>query len=143
MSKNYYDEFPRLPVDKMAQSISDMSFNYNDIMIPKKYYKAQLTKSIEEVIESSVELNLIDTYFRTLEKLKKENDKWFFQALLCLDSGVKPSSMSNAEYQAMELTYLKFTETKKAKILDTNWLEEFKNISENGATYTYREEESE
>lgn len=49
-------------------------------------------------------MNLIATYYRTLEELKKQNAKWFFQALLCLEVGVKPSTIKPSEYQALELT---------------------------------------
>ena len=69
------------------------------------------------MIESGVEMNLIATYYRTLEELKKQNAKWFFQALLCLEVGVKPNTIKPSEYQALELTYAKFVKTKKAKIV--------------------------
>jgi hypothetical protein len=141
MVQKYYDEFTKLPIDKMAQKMEDMTFLYNETRVPKKHYKAQLAVSIEEMIESSVEINLIDTYYRTLELLKKQNAKWLFQALVCLDSGTKPSAITPAEYQALELTYAKFAETKKAKTVSSDWLETFEHIKENGATYTLETEE--
>ncbi|MGL9870233.1 hypothetical protein IGJ11_002696 [Enterococcus sp. DIV0691] len=71
-----------------------------------------MSVAVEEIIESGVEMNLIATYYRTLEELKKQNGKWFFQALLCLEAGVMPSTIKPSEYQALELTYTKFVEKK-------------------------------
>lgn len=120
MAQNYYDEFVKLPLDKMAQKMEDMTFLYNETRVPKKHYKEKLLVAVEEMIESGVEMNLIATYYRTLEELKKQNNKWFFQALLCLEVGVKPSTIKPSEYQALELTYGKFVETKKPRLFQVN-----------------------
>ena len=136
MVQKYYDEFAKLPLEKMAQKMEDMTFLYNETRVPKKHYKKQLSVAVEEMIESSVEINLIETYYRTLEQLKKQNPKWLFQALVCLDSGVKPSAIAPSEYQALELTYAKYSETKKAKTISNEWLDLFEKIKEYGALYT-------
>ncbi|HAQ2200583.1 TPA: hypothetical protein IXI47_002016 [Enterococcus faecium] len=141
MAQNYYDEFVKLPLDKMAQKMEDMTFLYNETRVPKKHYKERLSVAVEEMIESGVEMNLIATYYRTLEELKKQNAKWFFQALLCLEVGVKPSTIKPSEYQALELTYAKFAQIKKAKAMASDWLDTFENIEKNGAFYTIESEE--
>lgn len=141
--KLYYDEFSRLPKDKMAQKMEDMTFAYNETRVPKKHYKAILDKAQEEMIEGSVEINLIDTYYRTLEQLIKANPKWLFQALLCIDTGTKPSSIKPDEYQALELTWYKFNDEKKAKTLDKKWLDYFDSIKTNGAMYSFTDRGSE
>ncbi|HID5167677.1 TPA: hypothetical protein ACXELX_002670 [Enterococcus faecium] len=141
MAQNYYDEFVKLPLDKMAQKMEDMTFLYNETRVPKKHYKERLSVAVEEMIESGVEMNLIATYYRTLEELKKQNGKWFFQALLCLEVGVKPSTIKPSEYQALELTYAKFAQIKKAKAMASDWLDTFENIEKNGAFYTIESEE--
>uniref|UniRef100_UPI00226E1F4E hypothetical protein n=1 Tax=Enterococcus faecium TaxID=1352 RepID=UPI00226E1F4E len=97
--------------------------------------------AVEEMIESGVEMNLIATYYRTLEELKKQNGQWFFQALLCLEVGVKPSTIKPSEYQALELTYAKFAQIKKAKAMASDWLDTFESIEKNGAFYTIESEE--
>ncbi|MCZ1626556.1 hypothetical protein GHA55_12945, partial [Enterococcus faecium] len=134
-------EFVKLPLDKMAQKMEDMTFLYNETRVPKKHYKEKLSVAVEEMIESGVEMNLIATYYRTLEELKKQNGKWFFQALLCLEVGVKPSTIKPSEYQALELTYAKFAQIKKAKAMASDWLDTFENIEKNGAFYTIESEE--
>ncbi len=69
--------------------MEDMTFLYHETRVPKKYYKEKLSVVVEEMIESGIEMNLIATYYRTLEELKKQNAKCFFQALLCLEVDVK------------------------------------------------------
>lgn len=108
---------------------------------PKNITRKKLSVAVEEMIESGVEMNLIATYYRTLEELKKQNGKWFFQALLCLEVGVKPSTIKPSEYQALELTYAKFAQIKKAKAMASDWLDTFESIEKNGAFYTIESEE--
>lgn len=138
--QKYYDEFSKLPLEKMAQKITDMTFSFQETQVPKKHYKDLLSKTVEEVIAGSVEVNLIDTYYKTIEQLLKQNPKWLFQALLCFDVKVKPSTMSNAEYQALELTWAKFVENKKSKMVDERWIDCFESIKKNGAMYEFRKE---
>lgn len=143
MVQKYYDEFAKLPLEKMAQKMEDLTYLYNETRVPKKHYKDKLSVALEEMIESSVEINLIGTYYRTLEELKKQNEKWLFQALICLDSGVKPNSITPSEYQALELTYAKFAQTKKAKTISSDWLDTFESVKKNGAFYTFESEDDE
>lgn len=142
MSKIYFDDFIKLTKDKMAQQMENMTYQYKETKVPKAHYKKLLETAQEEIIEHSVEINLVDTYYRTLEQLAKSNSKWLFQALICLDTGIKPSAIKPAEYQALELTWSKFIEDKKAKRMDKTWLDYFKNIKENGATYAFIKEKS-
>ncbi len=132
--KKYYDEFGKLPLAKMAQSISDMTYSYQETKVPTAHYKKLLDKSFEEVIETSVSINLVDTYFKTLKTLYDENSKWFMQALLCLDMKIRPSNIKANEYQALELTYANFL-ADKAKHLSLNYLGMFEDIRDNGTTF--------
>ncbi|HBM5478583.1 TPA: hypothetical protein LY862_003070, partial [Enterococcus faecium] len=54
MAQNYYDEFVKLPLDKMAQKMEDMTFLYHETRVPKKHYKEKLSVAVEEMIESGV-----------------------------------------------------------------------------------------
>ncbi len=44
-------------------------------------------------------------------------------------------------YQALELTYAKFAQIKKAKAMASDWLDTFESIEKNGAFYTIESEE--
>lgn len=131
--KIYYDEFKGLTKEKMATAMEDMTFQYQETRVPKKHYKKLLDVVFEEMIENSVSIKLVNTYYQTLETLFKENPKWFMQALMCLDLGIKPNHIKSDEYQALELTYQKFSED-HAKHLNPVYLDTFKNIRDFGIT---------
>lgn len=131
--KTHYDDFTKLPMAKMAQEMSDMTFLYKETRVPTKHYKELLSKPFEELVEESIAINLLNTYYKTLKTLVDENPKWFMQALLCIDMKVKPSTIKAEEYQSLELTYAKFQE-QKAKHIDLEYLELYKKIRDTGAS---------
>lgn len=135
MPKNYYDDFIKLPMDKMAQSMSDLTYLYQETKVPKKHYKDQLNRGFEEMVESSVSVTLVNTILNTLLALQKESPKLFYQALLCLDTKVKPSSITPSQYQAMEFTWSQFELQKSASIIDKKYIDMFNEIEHSGLTY--------
>ncbi|BAX72868.1 hypothetical protein [Leuconostoc mesenteroides] len=135
MTKQFYDDFAKLPLAKMAQTITDMTFNYNETKVPVSHYKKQLSKGFEEIVEASVSISLVATIFNTLQALQKESPKLFYQALLCLDTSVKPSSITASQYQAMEFTWSQFELNKRKNMLDKDFVQMFNQVEENGMTY--------
>lgn len=135
MTKQFYDDFAKLPLAKMAQTITDMTFNYNETKVPVSHYKKQLSKGFEEIVEASVSISLVATIFNTLLALQKESPKLFYQALLCLDTSVKPSSITASQYQAMEFTWSQFELNKRKNMLDKDFVQMFNQVEENGMTY--------
>lgn len=127
MAQNYYDEFVKLPLDKMAQKWRIWrSYTMKHVYpknITRKNCQSQWKKWLNQV-SKWISLR------RTIEHWKnwKQNGKWFFQALLCLEVGVKPSTIKPSEYQALELTYAKFAQIKKAKAMASDWLDTFESI---------------
>lgn len=85
--RTFYDEFKSMPVDKMAQQM-------------------------EEIISNSVELNLIEHYIKTLENLKKENEKLFYKAFLTMELGIKVSKITPKEHNALGVVYLAIQQNK-------------------------------
>ncbi|MEJ4145233.1 hypothetical protein ABI161_14770, partial [Enterococcus faecium] len=65
------------------------------------------------------------------------------RTLLCLEAGVKPNTIKPSEYQALELTYGKFVETKKAKTVSSEWLDYLENVNKYGACYIMKKEDNE
>ncbi|MCK8605689.1 hypothetical protein LNP18_06175 [Leuconostoc citreum] len=135
MTRQYYDDFSKLPLAKMAQAITDMTFNYNDTKVPTSHYKKLLGKGFEELVEANVSVSLVATIFNTLQALQKESPKLFYQALLCLDTGVKPNSITASQYQAMEFTWSQFELNKRKNMLDKEFVQMFNQVEENGLTY--------
>lgn len=135
MTRQYYDDFSKLPLAKMAQAMTDMTFNYNETKVPTSHYKKQLGKGFEELIEANVSVSIVSTIFNTLQALQKESPKLFYQALLCLDTNVKPSSITASQYQAMEFTWSQFELNKQKQILDKSYVQMFNQVEENGLSY--------
>lgn len=143
MSKQYYDDFSKLPLAKMAQDISDMTYLFEETKVPAKHYKEHLGKGFEEMVEASVSVSLVNTIYNTLSALKKENPKLFFEALLCLDTGVKPSAITPSQYQALEFTWSQFDELKQKNLLDQSSIQTFNQVEENGLTYFLNKDKKE
>ncbi|MBZ2406678.1 hypothetical protein [Liquorilactobacillus hordei] len=129
--KTVYDDFSKLPISKMAQQISNMTYNFKKTNVPPIHYKKMLSTNIEEVVEENIAINLINIYYNTLKTLLDENPKWFMQALLCLDEKVKPNTIKANEFHALEKTYQKFFED-KSTFLKSKYSDMFRTIKVSG-----------
>ena len=140
--KTYYDDFKAMTKEKMAGAMENMTYQYKETRVPKAHYKKLLNTAFEEVVEKSVSINLVNTYFQTMQTLVKENPKWFMQALLCLDLGIKPANIKSDEYRALELSYQYFSESKD-KYFNPEYLQMFEDIRVNGINNSDCEQEEE
>lgn len=93
MSK-YYDEVTKLPIDKLAQSIVDMTYQYKETVIPKKHYKDILSKDIMEIASNDLNMEtcLLKLYVNMIKSMKEENRKYFIKALLMVELNIKETS---------------------------------------------------
>lgn len=135
MTRTYFDDFTKLPLSKMVQSISDMTFLYKETKVPKEHYKKLLSKDYVEMVEANVSVKLVETIYNIISGLKKESPRLFYQALILLDTGIKPSSMTAEQFQALTVTTDQHEQNKKAHILDKQAHETFDDILKNGVTY--------
>lgn len=101
--KTTYDEIVKQPCDKLAQTMQDMTYCYNETVVPKKHYKKLLTKQLEEVVADSVAVNMVNAYYKTLAKFNKGNREWFVLAILCIELGVKPDKASAQELSTLQM----------------------------------------
>lgn len=134
MGRKMYDDFIKMPVDKMAQNISDMTYNYENTMVPKEHYKKLLNKELIEMMsnEPSIELNLLKPYYDMLNEMLKENPKFFFKALLLIDTKTNYNSISSPMIDAMEYCWQEYSMIKKNTIVKDEFIEDFKRISSQG-----------
>lgn len=124
--KTAYDEVVKQPCDKLAQTMQDMTYCYNETVVPKKQYKKLLTKQLEEVVA----VNMVNAYYKTLAEFNKGNREWFVLAILCIELGVKPDKASAQELSALQMISSNITGN-QAPLLNPN----IKNAFE-GATKT-------
>lgn len=101
--KTAYDEVVKQPCDKLDQTMQDMTYCYNETVVPKKQYKKLLTKQLEEVVADSVAVNMVNAYYKTLAEFNKSNREWFVLAMLCIELGVKPDKASAQELSALQM----------------------------------------
>lgn len=99
--KTTYDEVIKQPVDRLAQTMQDMTYCFNETVVPKKPYKKLLTKQLEEVVADSVTINMVNAYYKTLAEFNKGNREWYVAAVLCIELGVNPSKASQQELDAI------------------------------------------
>ncbi|EKQ04689.1 hypothetical protein LCA211_0227 [Lacticaseibacillus casei 21/1] len=97
--KTTYDEIVKQPCDKLAQTMQDMTYCYNETVVPKRHYKKLLTKQLEEVVA----VNMVNAYYKTLAEFNKGNREWFVLAILCIELGIKPDKASAQELSTLQM----------------------------------------
>ena len=135
-TKKFYDEFARKSLKDMASSISDMTYAYNDTVVPKEHYVKALSQELEDMLanDMNIEINLLEPYLKILTNLQKENPKYFFKAMLMLEKGIKLTSIQTIDIDALEYCWNSYdsSKPKDKKILNDNILDSFDDIKKNG-----------
>lgn len=135
MSK-YYDDFSKLPLDKMAKSITDMTYAYEQTRVPKSHYQEILEKEVIELLssnETNFTIALIKPYLDMITQMMKENSKLFYLALFINELKIPFSKIDGIIYDGLELTYKSYEENKKMKnILNEELVTVFNEFKKHG-----------
>lgn len=116
--RKQYDDFTQLKLKDMSKTISDMTFKYinpdtqEPTVVPSVHYEKILDQVTEKYMSNVTSREILKIMYTQLSNLKKEDEKYFNQALICLDAGVNPKDMRLNEQIAVEYTY-DFIEEKK------------------------------
>ena len=102
--KKAYDDFIKLSTDKMAQEMSDITSQYKNTIVPKSHYKKFLETGTEQFIECTVDLSIVDVYFKQIKRLFEDNPSAFIRSLICIDNKLNPTNMRPNDYKRLELT---------------------------------------
>lgn len=131
MSRKTYDDFSKLPIAKMAQSIADMTYSFNETKVPAKHYKEILEKDILEIAsqDMNIELCLLKPYLDMLDKMNKENRKYLIKALLIQELRIKDSAN---EIIALAKTYDYIDDNKIKTFIDVDIQRVYNEFKENG-----------
>ena len=89
MTTKKYDEIAKQPLDSLAQTISDMTYCYNETRVPKYHYKGMMNEIIEQEISHQVTMGILNTHVSTLKQMKEDSPKLFIQALICMEENIK------------------------------------------------------
>ena len=109
--RKQYDDFVQLKEKDMSKYISDMTYEYinpetdTPTKVPPSHYEKILGRVREEYMADITSKQFLNIMFTQLNALKKEDEKYFYQALLCMDLNLKPNDLRIDEQIAMTMTY--------------------------------------
>ncbi len=142
--RKQYDDFTQLKLKDMCKSISDMTYKYINpetkapTKVPPVHYEKILDQVTEKYMSEITSRQFLTIMFTQLSNLKKEDEKYFNQALLCMDLGLNPKDLRINEQIALE--YINsFIEDKKGidkknfHFLDSNIVDAFDEAKNNSA----------
>ena len=116
--RKQYDDFTQLKVKDMSKAISDMTYKYINpetnapTKVPATHYEKILDQVTEKYMSEITSRQFLTIMYNQLSALKKEDEKYFNQALLCMDLGLNPKDLRLDEQIAIEYTN-DFIEDKK------------------------------
>lgn len=108
--RKQYDDFTQLKLKDMSKSISDMTYKYinpetqTPTKVPPAHYEKILDQVTEKYMADITSRQFLTIMYTQLSNLKKEDEKYFNQALLCLDLGLNPKDLRINEQIAIEYT---------------------------------------
>ncbi len=109
--RRQYDDFTQLKPKDMSKAISDMTYQYinpetkTPTVVPATHYEKILDRVKEQYMSEITSRQFLTIMYSQLSALKKEDEKYFQQALLCLDMGINPKDLRINEQVAITLTY--------------------------------------
>ena len=109
--RKQYDDFTQLKLKDMSKSISDMTYSYinpetnEPTKVPASHYEKILDQVKEQYMEEITSRQFLNIMYNQLSGLKKEDEKYFQQALLCIDLGINPKDLRLNEQIALAYTY--------------------------------------
>ena len=128
--RKQYDDFTQLKIKDMSKSIRDMTYLYinpdtqEPTKVPPKHYESILDQVTEKYVSDVTSRQFLNIMYTHLVNLKKEDDKYFNQALLCMDLGINPKDLRVNEQISIELTNDFINEKKSFEKKDYHFLNE-------------------
>lgn len=105
-----YDDFTQLKPKDMSKAISDMTYQYinpdteEPTRVPPTHYEKILGQITEKYMADVTSRQFLVIMYNQLISLKKEDEKYFQQALVCIDMGINPKDLRVDEQIAIEAT---------------------------------------
>ena len=109
--RNIYDDFIQQKPKEMSKTMSDMAFKYinpdtqQPTRIPAAHFEKELGQEVERAITQSVNRQFLSIMYSQLNSLKKDNEKLFYEALICIDNNINPKDLRIPEQIAINYTY--------------------------------------
>lgn len=109
--RKQYDDFTQMKPKEMSKAISDMTYKYINpetnapTIVPATHYEKILDQVKEQYMSEITSRQFLTIMYTQLSALKKEDEKYFQQALLCLDMGINPKDLRINEQIAITYTH--------------------------------------
>ncbi len=119
--RKQYDDFTQMKLKDMSKSISDMTYTYinpetgQPTKVPAAHYEKILDQVKEQYMEEITSRQFLTIMYNQLSALKKEDEKYFQQAILCIDLGINPKDLRVNEQIALGYTYNFLDDKQKAE----------------------------
>lgn len=126
--RKQYDDFTQLKLKDMSKSISDMTYKYinpetkTPTIVPSSHYEKILDQVTEKYMSDITSRQFLTIMYNQLSALKKEDEKYFYQALVCLDLGLNPKDLRISEQIAIDYTNIYLKEKKSLEKKDYHFL---------------------
>ena len=126
--RKQYDDFTQLKLKDMSRTISDMTYKYinpetkEPTKVPASHYEKILDQVTEKYMSDITSRQFLTIMYNQLSSLKKEDEKYFNQALICLDLGLNPKDLRINEQIAIDYTNLYLNEKKALEKKDYHFL---------------------
>lgn len=151
--RRQYDDFTQLKLKDMSKSISDMTYKYinpetdKPTKVPPAHYEKILDQVTEKYMADITSRQFLTIMHNQLNGLKKEDEKYFQQALLCIDLGLNPKDLRIDEQIALEYTNEFLNERKQVlkkdnHILDQSIIDFYNDTKENPDIQSHAVKES-
>lgn len=107
--RKQYDDFTQLKVKDMSKSISDMTYKFinpetnTPTKVPPMHYEKILSQVTEKHMADVTSRQFLNIMYTQLVNLKKEDENYFNQALVCMDMGVNPKDLRIDEQIAIKV----------------------------------------
>lgn len=108
--RKQYDDFTQMKLKDMCKSMSDMTYTYinpntgEPTRVPPAHYEKILDEVKEKYMGEITSRQFLTIMYNQLNALKKEDEKYFRQALLCIDMGINPKDLRVDEQIAISFT---------------------------------------
>ena len=109
--RKQYDDFTQMKLKDMCKNISDMTYTYinpdtkEPTKVPAAHYEKILDAVKEKYMGEITSRQFLTIMYNQLNALKKEDEKYFQQALLCIDMGINPKHLRVDEQIAIAYTH--------------------------------------
>lgn len=106
--RKLYDDFLQLKLKDMSKTVSDRTYKYINTKIdtptkvPSIHYEKLLDKVAEKYVSDVTGRQFLMIMYTQLLNLKKEDERYFYQALICLDLALNSNNFDAMEDRVFE-----------------------------------------